>query len=88
MDKVICINIIGCLPKQFDSHDFIKKFTEKYPKQYNLLIIKYSKRNTTHSVISSFLRNNAESLGIEYKDRVKSKNLSGKLTFCALWNKD
>lgn len=87
MDKVICINIIGCLPKQFNSHDFIRKFIDKYKMQYNQLVAKYSRLNIAHSVISNFLRNNAKSLGIEYKDKTVSKNISGKMSSCALWNK-
>lgn len=87
MDKVICINIIGCLPKQFDSHDFIRKFIYKYKKEYNQLVAKYSRLNIVHSVISNFLRNNAKSLGIEYKGKMVSENISEKMSSCALWNK-
>ena len=78
MDKVICINIIGCLPKQFDSHDFIRKFIYKYKKKYNQLVAKYSRLNIVHSVISNFLRNNAKTLGIEYKGKTVSENIPEK----------
>lgn len=88
MDKVIFLNIIGCLPKQFDSHAFIRKFSEKYPRQYRLLIEKYGKVTMAHCIIGSFLRNNTRSLGIEYKGKTKSGNVSGKQSSCALWNKD
>jgi len=86
-----CTTVIGNLQNDFDSHDFILKFLEKYPVEYGKLLIKYKNVNTAHAEIGRFLLDNSEQylnhLKIEYKGEHESLNIFGNMSPCAKWHK-
>lgn len=82
-----CTTVIGNLQNDFDSHDFILKFLEKYPAEYGKLLIKHSSVNTAHAEIGDFLLKNSGNLNIEYKGKHESLNIFRNMSPCAQWNK-
>lgn len=87
MNRQSVMTVIDLMPKEFDSHDFILKFLEKYPAEYGKLLIKHSSVNTAHAEIGNFLLNNSENLNIEYKGEHESLNIFRNMSPCAKWHK-
>ena len=82
-----CTTVIGNLQNDFDSHDFILKFLEKYPVEYGKLLIKYKNVNTAHAEIGRFLLDKDNKLEIEKAGEHDSPNIFRNLSPCALWQK-
>lgn len=75
---------------EFDSHDFIKKFSKEIELDYVYLLATAGTMtpfHKVHSQIGRFLRNNEKNLNIRYVKRVNSKNIFGNDTPCASWRK-
>lgn len=89
----VVIAIIDKLDDEFDSHDFIPKFAERFEQEYVRLLYKYinsSPFTTLHSQIAQSLGKNQDALGISKVDdgRVhESNNIFNNITPCALWRK-
>lgn len=80
--------IVKLLPKEFDSHEFIRKFIFNYPQRYGQLLIKHNNVSTAHGEIANFLRNNSCRLSIEQSlYKVYSNDIFGLQKLNALWHK-
>ena len=77
--------------KEFSSHDFIEKFTEKFKQDYIEMLVNYQKSGqafqTVHSLIAKFLSLKMSILGIEKTDRKVSENVRGNLDIIQWWNR-
>ena len=75
--------------KEFSSHDFIEKFTEKFESDYIDMLIKYQKSGqsfqTVHSLIARYLSSKTSVLKIEKTNRKESENVHGKLGTIQWW---
>lgn len=70
----------------FDSHVFIRALIKAQPSFYGQMLIEYDNVTVTHSVIASFLLNNANELGIERLDSDSiSRDIFDIETPCAEW---
>ena len=49
MNRQSVMTVIGLMPKEFDSHDFILKFLEKFPAEYGELLINHKTVNDAHA---------------------------------------
>ncbi|MDR0605750.1 MAG: hypothetical protein LBG80_15765 [Bacteroidales bacterium] len=81
--------IIGQLKRNFDSHDFIKRFAKKYQKEYMSFLSQYTIDlfEKVHQQIGRFLAVNQTLLGIQSKGRTKSENIFGEVTENEMWQK-
>lgn len=79
--------IIELLGKQFDSHEFIRRFIYTYPSSYGKLLQKYNNVSTAHGEIANFLRRNAGELNIERLDKEESNNILGNESLNVQWGK-
>lgn len=87
--------VLDLLESNFDSHDFIKKYVEMFPKEYlDKLISALSNRQDIRGVtdvdaeIARFLSIHSDDLKIEKEnDNCGSKNILGNITPCAQWHK-
>ena len=75
---------IVCLGQYFDSHAFIRKYMEKYPKSYASFISEHKTLKAAHAEIGRFLLNNAQSLNIERIGEIESLNVLMKPSLNAL----
>jgi hypothetical protein len=77
--------------KEFSSHDFIEKFTEKFEQDYIEMLVNYQKSGqafqTVHSLIAKFLSLKMSILGIEKTHRKVSENIRGNLDIIQWWNR-
>jgi len=73
----------------FDSHDFIREFKLRYRNLYDEMVEKCGNVASAHGIISIFLLNHANALGIEKNrtGKIKSENINGKIKPCAEWRK-
>lgn len=87
--------VLNRLESNFDSHDFIKKYVEMFPKEYlEKLLPALSKRQDIMGVtdvdseIARFLSVHSNDLKIEKEDDKKgSENILGNITPCTKWHK-
>lgn len=70
--------------KEFTSHDFIKKFLEKYEDDYRD-IFSVKTLQTTHAQLARLLSENAKALGITKSEKTLSENFHGKKSFVQGW---
>lgn len=75
--------------KEFSSHDFIEKFTEKFEQDYIEMLVNYQKSGqafqTVHSLIAKFLSLKMSVLGIEKTQKKESENVRGNLDVIQWW---
>lgn len=90
-DKIDSVKkVISNLPVEFDSHQFIEKFSKEIEAEYIYLLKDVSEENQFQKVnmqVGRFLSNNNKELGIKSKGKTKSKNVFGNSTGCELWIK-
>lgn len=91
MNIVQCNTVIKDLKDDFDSHDFIRKFMEKFPAEYGELLKTHNNVNTAHAEIGRYLLENScdysEKLEIKQIGVVDSLNVFLNMTPNALWHK-
>ncbi|MFD2939188.1 hypothetical protein [Flavobacterium notoginsengisoli] len=77
------------IDKEFSSHDFIEKFTDKHESDYIEMLVKYkgsgNSFRTVHSQIALYLSSKKEFLGIYKTQRKESENVRGKIDFVQWW---
>ena len=73
----------------FDSHDFIREFKLRNRNLYDEMVEKCGSVASAHGIISTFLLNHANALGIEKNGerKNKSKDINGKIRPCTNWRK-
>lgn len=76
---------IKYLGRYFDSHAFIRKYMEKYPKAYASFVSEHKTLKAAHAEIGRFLLNNAQSLKIVQIGEIESLNVLMKPSSNALW---
>ena len=85
------ISVINSLDSDFSSHDFLKKFSQKFEKDYVKLLSKYNDRNgafqTVHKMTGFFLSKNKEQFNIDKTIHKKSENVHGNKTYVQYWKK-
>ena len=84
-----CAAVIGMMPSQFNSHQFIRKFIYNFPSSYGKLLMKHDNVTTAHGEIANVLRNNSIKLRIQKIDEPKceSVDIFDNLATCATWSK-
>lgn len=88
-----CISIydakitIEKMSRKFDSHEFIKTYSDLFSLQYKDLVSQYRMVGSAHALIGSFLSKFSKDLRIESIGRAKSINVNGDKTECELWKK-
>ena len=91
MDIKIALEVIKHLNKEFNSHDFIFKLLELYPKVYGQYLLNHGYVNSADGEISSFLaRHDSEhdnALKIKRTGDAPSENILRNITVCATWSK-
>lgn len=71
----------------FDSHDFIREFKLRNRNPYDEMVEKCGSVASAHGIISIFLSNHANALGIEKYGKIPSENINGKIGSCTNWRK-
>lgn len=71
----------------FDSHAFIRKFTEMYPDEYGKLLETYKDVPTAHRVIGHYLLEHSAELQIEKAGTTNSPDIFLNDTPNALWRR-
>lgn len=82
--------VIDDLPKTFDSHDFIRRFSKEIEVDYVYLLASSGTTEPFQKVnmqIGKFLSNNHAVLGIISRGKVFSENVFGNNTECEGWSK-
>lgn len=81
--------IIFELEKEFNSHDFIKKFAKRFEPEYVGFLNNYKERHfqMVHSQIALFLSNNSDILKIRKTKLVESETIFGELDQIQGWEK-
>ena len=80
---------IGRLGNKFDSHAFIRKFMERYAREYGELLVKHGSVTTANAEIANYLRINSSKLNIsQVEEKVDSMDVLGNVTPNALWQKN
>lgn len=83
--------VLGHLPNEFDSHDFIEKYISLYERPYvNMLVEKIDNQGifqTVNSMIARFIEDNKTGLGVTKDERIKSQNVKGNYTENQKWIK-
>lgn len=87
MNNVIAIAVIKLLGKNFDSHAFIRKFMELYPKEYGEMLVNHENVASAHGEISSYLSKNARNLKIKKIGSIRTLNVFLRASSNALWSK-
>ena len=87
MNNVIAIAVIKLLGKNFDSHAFIRKFMELYPKEYGEMLVNHENVASAHGEISSYLSKNARNLNIKKIGSIRTLNVFLRASSNALWSK-
>lgn len=70
--------------KEFTSHDFIKKFLERYENDYRE-IFSVKTLQATHAQLARLLSENAKALGITKSEKTLSENFHGKRSVVQGW---
>jgi lipoate-protein ligase A len=77
------------IDKEFSSHDFIEKFTEKFEEDYIEMLVSYQKSGkafqTVHKLIAKYLSLNMTDLEIEKTQKKQSENVKGNLGIIQWW---
>ena len=79
--------VIKKLGKNFDSHAFIRKFMELYPKEYGEMLVSHENVASAHGEISSYLSKNARDLNIKKIGSIHTLNVFLRASSNALWSK-
>ncbi len=79
--------VIKKLGKNFDSHAFIRKFMELYPKEYGEMLVSHENVASAHGEISSYLSKNARNLNIKKIGSIRTLNVFLRASSNALWSK-
>lgn len=81
--------IVFELEKEFNSHDFIKRFAKRFEPEYVEFLNNYKERHfqTVHRQIALFLSNNADELKIRKTKIVKSETIFGEFDEIQGWEK-
>jgi hypothetical protein len=79
------------IEKEFSSHDFIEKLTEKYEAQYIEMLVEHKNSGksfqTVHRLIAKHLSDNTVSLGIVKTEKKESENVRGNLDIIQWWKR-
>ena len=97
IDEFMKMNIIAIndiisekLKSEFNSHEFIEKFSKEFEPDYIKFLCNYCKRGafqTVHSQIAIFLSDNSTKLNIEKTKQVESLNIFGDIDKIQGWKK-
>jgi hypothetical protein len=88
MNKDLFIKIISELPKQFDSHKFIRAMLKKYSREYGQLLVDYGNVRVVNSQIAQFIADNSNEFKVKALDpRFKSVDLFLNNVPNTLWEK-
>jgi len=81
--------IIESLDENFNSHDFIRKFEQKFTEEYVEFLNSYSDNREikVHSQIARFLSKNKKILSIDKTNRVSSLNVHNRNSSVQGWKK-
>ena len=79
--------IISQLPRPFDSHAFIQKFSKEFQAEYVQLLTAYNDEPflKIHGQIGKFLSENQTTLGIRQNGKVLSQNIFGEQSENEQW---
>ena len=77
--------VIALLGRYFDSHAFIRKYMEKYPKAYAEIVSNHKTLKAAHATIGKFLLDNSATLNITKLGEIESLNVLMKPSSNALW---
>ena len=80
-------SIVEKMPIVFDSHEFILRFLQFYPKSYGELLVAHNSVPLAHAEIANFLRNNSTTLAINKIGERETNDIFGNLAECAVWEK-
>ena len=87
INKTNATSVIKKLGKNFDSHAFIRKFMELYPKEYGEMLVNHENVAAAHGEISSYLSKNAHDLNIKKIGSIRTLNVFLRASSNALWSK-
>jgi len=85
-----CINIIKTIPnKEFDSHEFIRRFMHRFEKEYVQYLNTYSTEpfRNVNAQIAKHLSEKQELYSIKSIGQIQSLNVFGLMTYNELWEK-
>lgn len=89
--NILINDIISELGKEFNSHDFIKRFAKRFESEYISFLNQYSGQDafrTVNSQIAKFLSDNELKLNIQKTKRVTSENIFGEMDLIQGWRKN
>ncbi len=79
------------MKSDFNSHDFIEKFSHRFESDYIEMLEKYktngSSFQTVHRMIAKFLSENKDVFCIENNGKVPSENVYGNIDYIESWKK-
>lgn len=81
--RVICL-----LGQYFDSHAFIRKYMERYPKAYAKIVSEHKTLKAAHATIGRYLLEHSFGLNITKLGEIESLNILMKPSSNALWQKN
>jgi len=85
------IEIISKLKGEFNSHDFIEKFSKKFEEDYIDMLVEYKTTKnafkTVHGQIARYLSSNRELFKIVTTEKVSSVHVFGEIDYIQGWKK-
>lgn len=89
--EVEIIEIISKLKNEFNSHDFIEKFSKKFEEEYIDMLVDYKNTGnafkTVHGQIARYLSVNKKVFKIETSEKVPSEHVFGEIDYIQGWKK-
>lgn len=79
--------VVEQMPKEFNSHQFIKCYILCYTWSYLSILKKYKDVEIAHREIGKFLKKNEIKLGIKKAGLVPSENIFGNVDTIASWER-
>jgi hypothetical protein len=89
--EVEIMEIISRLKSEFNSHDFIEKFSKRFEEEYIDMLVDYKDTGnafkTVHGQIARYLSVNKELFEIETTEKVPSEHVFGEIDYIQGWRK-
>jgi len=90
-NKPEIIEIISNLKSEFNSHDFIEKFSKRFEEDYIDMLVEYKTTKkafkTVHGQIARYLSVNKVLFEIETTEKVPSEHVFGEIVYIQGWKK-
>ncbi|MDO4931209.1 MAG: hypothetical protein Q4E63_00950 [Prevotellaceae bacterium] len=80
-------SVLNTLSKEFDSHEFIRKYIQDFTVSYGQLLIERKQVELAHGAIGIFLSQHSDELGINCTGKHKSIDIFNNESSCATWSK-